>query len=262
MGNPFVEALYDFKAPEGDFVNEESINELVQVCPAVNAIMNGGDAATSNPVNRGFLSAMGIIYDMIAGSGLEESLSGITAPFMERIDKLVIGGKFSLIRDGNPLIPAVVDIMSAKMKPFAGGIVLALACVVKRAEDDYGLADAVMGYSAPPPAEEEAAEPVTVPVPKMKSDTVASSDWTKKASSRPDDITKVLADLHKLGIPLENVSLRPEKTAAGIKLSVAIQMNETVTFEDVAKINAMVMAVLHKPVELKSTTGIWVRLSL
>jgi hypothetical protein len=268
MGNPFVEALHEFKAPEGDFVNEESIGELVQICPAVSSIMNGGDAATTDPANRGFLSAMGIIYDMIAGSGLEGSLSGITAAFTERIDKLVIGGHFSLVRDGTPLIPAIVDLMAGKPKPFACGIVLALSCVVKRAEEDYGAADAVMAYPMPPPGVEEAPAETAAPSPALiKPQPPTNLDWTKTgpgpgAATRPDDITKILADLSKLGIPLSNISLRPEETKTGIKLSIAIQLSEIVTFEEVAKINAIVMALRSKPIELKSNAGIWVSLSL
>lgn len=261
MGNPLVEVLNSFKAPEGDFVNEESINDLVQICPAVGSIMGGGEAATSDPINRGFLSAMGIIYDMIAGSGLEECLSGITKAFAERIDKLVISNKFSLVRDGKPLIPALVDLMSGKPQAFEGGVLQALACVVKRAEDDYGPADAIEGYGAPEALPEESTEAMTDPGP-VPAPTAPFTDWAKKPTSRPDNTTKVLGELHRLGIPLERISLQPTATDAGIKLSIAIQMGEGVTFEEVAKINAIIMAVLSKPVELTSTSGIWVRLSL
>lgn len=260
MGNPFVEALYNFKAPEEDFVNEESIGDLVQLCPAVSRIMSDSQQGTINPIHRGFLSTMGIVYDMIVGSGLEECLTGITYPFMERIDKLVVGGKFSLIRDNKPLVPAVLDIMKEKASPFQGGILLALACVVKRAEEDYGPADTVVGYPAPT---ESLPDPVTVPTPPPAPEQPKpEAPRTRPSMSRPDDITRVLSDLHSMGIPLENVSLRPEKTETGLKLNIAIQMNDNVSFENIAKINVIGMAVLNKPVELRSSSGIWARLSL
>ena len=262
MGNPLVEALHSFKAPEGDFVNEESIKELIQICPAVRALVDGGEKTTDNPVNRGFLSTMGIVFDMIAGSGLEECLSSITPESVERIDKLVIGGKFSLVRDGNPLIPVVGDLVKEKPKPFNGGILLALACVVKRAEEDYGPAESVEGYKTPPPAPKEK-EKSEAPV--DKTDPVKNWNWAgdhAKTGSPTDNVTKMLADLSRLGVPLESISLRPEKTDAGIELRLAIQLNEIVPFEEIAKINAMMMALLNKPVVLKSATGIWIKMSL
>jgi hypothetical protein len=260
MGNPLVEALHTFKAPEGDFVNEESIGELMEICPAVRSIMDGGDEATNNDVNRGFLSAMGIIFDMIAGSGVEECLSSITSASVERVDKLVMGGKFSLIRDGKPLVPAIVDLMKGKPKPFAGGVLLALACVVKRAEEDYGPADTAQPYSVPEEAEEVPEKEEKAP--EAAPEKPRSLDWTKRGSSRADGTTKILADLDRAGIPLDSISLRPEKTEEGIKLQVAIQFGTETTFEEIAKINAMVLAVLGKPVSLKSSSGIWVQLSL
>lgn len=264
MANPIIAALHTFKAPESDFVNEESIRDLLEICPAVRSIMEGGDTATSNPANRGFLSAMGIIYDMIAGSGYEETLSGITGPFAERVDKLMISGKFSLIRDGSPIIPAILDLMKEKPKPFDGGILLALGCVVKRAEEDYGPAQTVTSYGIPEKAEalpkEETEAMPNPPEEKPKIDL----NWAKAAKSmpRPDGITKVLGELNRLGIPLESISLRPEQTNSGIQLKIAIQFGESTTFEEIAKINATMMAVLGKPVTLKSAAGIWVQMSL
>lgn len=254
MGNPLIEMISGFKPPEEDYVNEETIADLVQICPAVKTIMEGGDAQDEK--NRGFLSTMGIIFDIIGGSGLEESLSGITWPSVERVDGLMRGGKFNLTRSGKPIVPSLVDLMQGKPTLFKGGILLALACVVKRAEEDYGPAETTHAYGVPDNAELSADEaPAPKPAPKKLATTAP-----RKAGT--ESMTKVLDDLHNLGIPLENVSLQPEKTNAGIKLNVAIQLGAGATFEQVAKINAIVMAVLNKPVELKSSAGIWVQMSL
>lgn len=263
MGNPLVEALYSFKTPEGDFVNEESIKELIQICPAVRALVDAGEKATNLPVNRGFLSTMGIVFDMIAGSGLEECLSSITPESVERIDKLVVGDKFSLIRDGNPLIPAVGDLVKEKPKPFNGGVLLALACVVKRAEEDYGPAESIKAYGTPPPASGEEEEKPKAPA--DKTDPTKNWNWAgkhAKTNAGPDKVTKVLSDLNHLGIPLENISVRPEKTDAGIELRLALRLGSDVAFEEIAKINAMMMVLLGKPVSLKSSTEIWIQMSL
>jgi len=252
MSNQIVRILHTFKPPKEDFINEESIGDLMQICPAVGAITQGGDAASSD-INRGFLSAMGIIYDMIVGSGTEDCLTTITLAFSERVDKLILGGKFSLVRDGTPIIPAVTDIMIGKPTAFTRGILLALACVVKRAEEDFGPSDTVIAYDIPEPEPEPKNKPAAEQLPSTVDNDPLNSP----------NILKILTNLYALNIPLDRISLRPKKTDTDIELGVIIRLISPITLEKIEEINCALKGVLGtKEITINCDTGLWIQANL